>query len=75
MANKATICFVVMGVIGALLIIISMAGFAFFPPLIESQIFKTLDVTDAESEGYKNFVSGFVQTTLIQLLLMFYLKY
>merc|ERR1711936_404211 len=32
-----------------------MAGFAFFPPLIESQIFKTLDVTDAESEGYKNF--------------------
>ena len=56
-----------MGVIGALLIIISMAGFAFFPPLIESQIFKTLDLTDAESEGYKNFVSGFVKTILIQL--------
>ena len=54
------------GFIGVILIIVSMAGFAFFPALIESQIFKTLDITDHESEGYKNFVSSKFTNILIK---------
>ena len=51
------ICYGVVGGIGVILIIVSMAGFAYFPPLIESQVFDNLDITNHESEGYKNFVS------------------
>ena len=58
MSNKAqNICYGVVGVIGLILIIVSMAGFAYFPPLIQKQVFENLDLTDTESEGYKNFVS------------------
>ena len=57
MSTKSLICYGVIGLIGVILIVVSMAGFAYFPALIESQIFKTLDITDQESEGYKNFVS------------------
>ena len=55
--NKSLICYGVMGGVGLVLIIVSMAGFAYFPPLIEDQVFKTLDLTDEDSEGYSNFVS------------------
>ena len=58
MSTKSLICYGVIGFIGVILIVVSMAGFAYFPALIESQIFKTLDITDHESEGYKNFVSS-----------------
>ena len=55
--NKTIICSAVLGVIGLILIIVSLAGFAFFPPLIRSEVFKNLDLADSDSEGYKNFVS------------------
>ena len=55
--GKAKVCSIVSGVIGLILIIVSMAGFAFFPKIIEGEVIKNLDITDPESEGYKNFVS------------------
>ena len=55
--NKSFIVYGVIGAIGLILIIVSMAGFGYFPPLIEHQVFKTLDLTDKDSEGYSNFVS------------------
>lgn len=55
--GKAKICSIVSGVIGLILIIVSMAGFAFFPKIIEGEVIKNLDITDPESEGYNNFVS------------------
>ena len=59
MSSKAQkICYGVVGVIGLILIIVSMAGFAYFPPLIQKQVFENLDLADPESEGYKNFVSS-----------------
>ena len=58
------ICYGVVGAIGVILIIVSMAGFAYFPPLIQDQVFKNLDLTDSESEGYKNFVSIFQKCIL-----------
>ena len=57
MSKKDLICYGVVGAIGLILIIVSMAGFAYFPPLIENQVFDNLDITNHESEGYKNFVS------------------
>ena len=57
MMGKAKVCSIVSGVIGLILIIVSMAGFAFFPKIIEGEVNKNLDITDPESEGYKNFVS------------------
>ena len=58
------ICYGVVGAIGVILIIVSMAGFAYFPPLIQDQVFKNLDLTDSESEGFKNFVSVFRKCNL-----------
>lgn len=58
MSSKAqNICYGVVAAIGLILIIVSMAGFAYFPPLIQSQVFENLDLTDTESEGYKNFMA------------------
>ena len=37
--DKKLLIFGIIGGIGVLLIIISMAGFAYFPPIIESQVF------------------------------------
>ncbi len=56
--GKTKVCAIVSGVIGLILIIVSMAGFAFFPKIIEGEVNKNLDITDPESEGYKNFVSN-----------------
>ena len=58
MSTKSIIWYGVTGGIGLILVIVSMAGFAYFPSLIEKQVFKSLDLTDTDSEGYKNFVSS-----------------
>ena len=77
--GKTKVCSIVSGVIGLILIIVSMAGFAFFPKIIEGEINKNLDVTDPESEGYKNFVSrlqiskGFFCNICIDLLFVSYI--
>ena len=55
--DKKLLIFGIIGGIGVLLIIISMAGFGYFPLIVESQVFENLDLTNTESEGYKNFVS------------------
>ena len=57
MKKSAICCFLALAFIGIILIAVSMAGFAYFPPLIQSQVFKNLDLADLESEGFKNFVS------------------
>jgi len=46
----------VIGFVGVVLIIVGMTGFVYFPPLIKDQVFMSLDITDHESEGYKNFI-------------------
>ena len=33
-------------------------GWGVFPPLVESQVEDNIDLTNEESEGYKNFVSS-----------------
>ena len=60
MTNKSLICYGVVGGIGLVLIIVSMSMFAFIPPIIEDEVYKSLDIGDPESEGYKNFVSTLV---------------
>ena len=57
MKKSSVICLSVLAIIGLILIIVSMAGFAYFPPLIESQVFKNIDLADKDTEEYKNFVS------------------
>ena len=57
MGSKALICYGVLGGIGLILIIVSMAGFAYFPIIVESEVGKSLDLRETDSEGYKNFVS------------------
>ena len=73
MGSKALICYGVIGGIGLILIIVSMAGFAFFPPLIEGEVDKSLDLTDPDSEGYKNFVSTLILIILYSLGYLFHL--
>ena len=60
MDSKALICYGVVGGIGLILISLSTAGFAYFPHLIESEADKSVDLTDPDSEGYKNFVSTLI---------------
>ena len=57
MKRSAIICFSILGATGLILIVVSMAGYGYFPPLIRSQVYKNLDLADTETEGYKNFVS------------------
>ncbi len=60
MSNKSLISYGVVGGIGILLIIVSMSMFAFIPPIIEDEVYKSLAIGDTESEGYKNFVSTLI---------------
>ena len=57
MKKSAIIYWSILGATGLILIVVSMAGYGYFPPLIRSQVFKNLDLADTETEGYKNFVS------------------
>ena len=66
MSTKSLICYGVIGLIDVILVVVSMAGFAYFPALIESRILKTLDITDHESEGFKNFVTSKFTKLLIK---------
>ena len=75
MMDKKLLIFGTIGGIGVLLIIVSMAGFAYFPPIIESQVFENLDLTNTESEGYKNFVSTCKQLVIFNAKNDFFIAY
>ena len=60
MGSKARTGYGVVGRIGRMFIIVSMAGVAYFPALVECEIDSSLDMGDSETEGHKSFVSTLV---------------
>ena len=66
MGAKSLVCYGVIGFVGVILIIVGMTGFVYFPPMIKDHVFMSLDITDHESEGYKNFVSTTYEVQLFE---------
>ena len=55
--NKTIVAFCIIFGIGLILISLGLLSFVYVPSIIKSQIFKTLDINDKNSQAYKNFVS------------------